>query len=82
MTFLGKYSYGLYVVHAMLSYYMTTHHTLDWWKSFIPVHLLAVLVQAVVGIGASILVALASFHFFEKPFLKLKLRYEAPKPAA
>ncbi len=82
MTFLGKYSYGLYVFHAMLSYYMTTHHTLDWWKTFIPVHLVAVLVQAVVGIALSIAMALISFHFFEKPFLKLKLRYEAPKPAA
>ena len=81
MTFLGKYSYGLYVFHAMLSYYMTTHHTLQWFETFIPVHLLAVLVQAVIGIGLSIAIALMSFHFFEKPFLKLKLKYEGPKAA-
>ncbi|MBS1152156.1 MAG: acyltransferase 3 [Myxococcaceae bacterium] len=82
MTFLGKYSYGLYVFHAMLSYYLGTHHTLAWFESWIPNHLLAVLVQAVLGIGASIAAALLSYHLFEKRFLALKLKYEAPKPVA
>ncbi len=81
MTFLGKYSYGLYVFHAMLSYAFATHHTLAWFEGFIPVHLLAVLAQAVVGIALSIAAALLSFHLFEKRFLALKLKYEAPKPA-
>jgi peptidoglycan/LPS O-acetylase OafA/YrhL len=80
MTFLGKYSYGLYVFHAMLSYYLGTHHTLVWFETWIPNHLLAIGVQAVLGIGLSIAAALASFHLFEKRFLSLKLKYETPKP--
>ena len=82
MTFLGKYSYGLYVFHAMLSYYLTTHNSLAWFQTWIPNHLLAVLVQAALGIGVSIAAALLSYHLFEKRFLALKLKYEAPKPAA
>ncbi len=79
MTFLGKYSYGLYVFHAMLSYYVSEHHTLEWFEARIPQHFLAVLVQAAVAIGLSILIALLSYHLFEKRFLALKLKYEAPK---
>lgn len=82
MTFLGKYSYGLYVFHAMVTYYMMTRHTLTWVKTFIPNHLAAVLIQAAVGIALSIAAALLSFHLFEKRFLTLKLKYEAPKGAA
>ena len=82
MTFLGKYSYGLYVFHAMLSYYMGTHHTLGWFESWIPNHLAAVVVQAVLGIALSIVAALLSFHLFEKRFLALKLKYETPRAAA
>jgi len=80
MTFLGKYSYGLYVFHAMLSYYFATHHTLAWFEGIIPNHFLAILAQATVGVGVSIAAALLSFHLFEKRFLLLKLKYEAPKP--
>ena len=79
MTFLGKYSYGLYVFHAMLSYYMGTHDTLQWFLSWVPQHLLAVLVQALVGVGLSVCAALLSYHLFEKRFLALKLKYESPK---
>jgi peptidoglycan/LPS O-acetylase OafA/YrhL len=76
MTFLGKYSYGLYVFHAMLTYWLAEHHSLELFESFIPFHFLAILVQGALGIGVSILIALASFHFFEKRFLSLKLKYE------
>ncbi len=81
MTFLGKYSYGLYVFHAMLSYYLGTHHTLNWFKTWIPNNLLAVGVQATLGIALSIVAALLSYHLFEKRFLALKLKYETVKPA-
>jgi peptidoglycan/LPS O-acetylase OafA/YrhL len=79
MTFLGKYSYGLYVFHAMISYYMGTHNTLAWFEQWVPQHLSAIFVQASVGIGLSIAAALLSYHLFEKRFLALKLKYEAPK---
>ena len=46
MTFLGKYSYGLYVFHAMLTFYLGDHHTLEWFEGWVPQHFLAILVQA------------------------------------
>lgn len=80
MTFLGKYSYGLYVFHAMFTYWMHGAHTIDVVNGWVGWHFGAVLLQAALGIGASIAVALLSFHLFEKRFLKIKERFEA-KPA-
>lgn len=77
MTFFGKYSYGLYVFHALLSYWLWNAGTLEVVKQWVPAHIPAVLVQALLATGASVLVAMASFHFFEQPFLKLKSRFEA-----
>ena len=44
--------------------------------------LLAVFVQAALGVAVSIAAALVSYHLFEKRFLVLKLKYETPKPAS
>ena len=79
MAFLGKYSYGLYVFHAMLSYAMLENHTLAWFERWVPQHFVAILAQAAVGIGLSVCAAWLSYHLFEKRFLALKGRYEAAK---
>ena len=79
LTFLGKYSYGLYVFHAMLSYALSERHALDWFLTWIPQHFVAILVQATLSISASILIAVLSYHGFEQRFLALKVKYEAPK---
>ena len=72
MRFLGKYSYGLYVFHHFFSYYFLTHGTADALAARLGSHTLAVTVLALVGSAASIAVSMASFRFFEKPFLSLK----------
>lgn len=78
---LGKYSYGLYVFHHFASFYLVRHHTERWLGQALGSHTLAVLVQASAGIALSTLVAVTSFHVFEKRFLSLKRRWEARSPA-
>ncbi|MGC4114786.1 MAG: acyltransferase [Myxococcales bacterium] len=73
MTFLGKYSYGLYVFHHFVSYYFLSHQTEFAVAGWLGVsHSAAVAAQAAAGIAVSIAVAWASYHLFEKHFLKLK----------
>lgn len=76
MRFFGKYSYGLYVFHAMISYYCLHNNTLAWFERYIPSRNLAVYTQALCGIALSVVIAWASFHGFEKHFLKLKAAFE------
>jgi peptidoglycan/LPS O-acetylase OafA/YrhL len=77
MTFLGTYSYGIYVYHHFLSYYLTTHRTeLDLARS-LGSHGAAVALQAALGIGLSIAVAWVSYQAFEKRFLGLKRLFES-----
>lgn len=81
MRFFGKYSYGLYVFHCVL------RPLFEWLMKFArPEHLShSITVQAlIVAAGASvlsILAALASYHLYEKHFLKLK-RFFTPQAAA
>jgi peptidoglycan/LPS O-acetylase OafA/YrhL len=76
MVFLGTYSYGLYVYHQFISYYMTSNRTelelANWFGS----HGLAVTVQAMLGIMLSVVLAYLSYELFEKQFLKLKRNFE------
>jgi peptidoglycan/LPS O-acetylase OafA/YrhL len=85
LTFFGKYSYGLYVFHAMF------------WPAFdrgplaiaaltsrLGSYLLAVVVHATAASAISIAVAVLSWHLYEKQFLKLKRYFDyrgAPVPA-
>ena len=82
MVFLGAYSYGLYVYHHFISYYLTSNRTdlelADWLGS----HTAAVAMQATLGASASLALAYLSYEIFEKPFLRLKRLFEtAKKPA-
>ena len=88
MVFLGTYSYGLYVYHHFISYYLTTNRT------ELESGALARLSRGGGGVAGhagrvSISLALAylSYEFFEKRFLALKRLFEtakepAPQPAA
>lgn len=66
----GRYSYGLYVYHLPIAYWLTAplrkifdaHHT----------KLFGVLISAVVVTTTSLLVAVCSYHLFEKRFLGWK----------
>jgi peptidoglycan/LPS O-acetylase OafA/YrhL len=76
VAYLGRISYGMYLLHAPLF--------LHWWggayQEFgLPtpfVGLGAGLLLFVVLTAATVLLAAASFHGFERPFLRLKRRFE------
>jgi peptidoglycan/LPS O-acetylase OafA/YrhL len=72
MMALGKYSYGLYVYHHFLSYYLTRHGTEFALASAIGSHTAAVAIQAVGGMAVSMVVAWLSYELFERHFLQLK----------
>jgi peptidoglycan/LPS O-acetylase OafA/YrhL len=82
MVFLGTYSYGLYVYHHFISYYLTTHRTDLELARWLGSHGTAVALQAALGASASLAVAYLSYEFFEKRFLRLKRRFETSKEPA
>jgi peptidoglycan/LPS O-acetylase OafA/YrhL len=75
LRFLGKYSYGLYVLHVLIlsevdvplrnMLYGVTHSKL-----------VAVVSAGLISLGLSIVAAYASYHLYEKPFLKLKHHFD------
>jgi peptidoglycan/LPS O-acetylase OafA/YrhL len=81
LVFLGTYSYGLYVYHHFISYYLTINQTEFELARWLGSHGAAVALQATLGIAASIAIAWLSYEYFEKRFLRLKRLYAA-KPAA
>jgi peptidoglycan/LPS O-acetylase OafA/YrhL len=81
LMFLGTYSYGLYVYHHFISYYLTVNQTEFELARWLGSHGAAVALQATLGIAASIAIAWLSYEYFEKRFLQLKRLYAA-KPAA
>jgi peptidoglycan/LPS O-acetylase OafA/YrhL len=83
MVLLGTYSYGLYVYHHFISYYLTSNRTDLELASWLGSHTAAVLLQATLGASASLVLAYLSYEIFEKRFLRLKRLFEtAKKPAA
>jgi peptidoglycan/LPS O-acetylase OafA/YrhL len=82
MVFLGTYSYGLYVYHHFISYYLTTNHTELELARWLGSHSGAVALQAALGASASLALAYLSYELFEKRFLGLKRLFEtANEPA-
>lgn len=81
MMFLGTYSYGLYVYHHFISYYLSTNRTELELAQWLGSHGAAVALQATLGAAASLAIAYVSYEYFEKRFLKLKVLF-ATEPAA
>jgi len=77
MVFLGTYSYGLYVYHHFISYYLVSNRTEVELGHWLGSHGLAVTLQAVLGMGMSLALAYLSYEYFEKRFLSLKHRFDA-----
>jgi len=82
MVFLGTYSYGLYVYHHFISYYLTTHRTELELARWLGSHGAAVALQAALGASASLAAAYLSYELFEKRFLGLKRLFETVKEPA
>lgn len=72
MITLGKYSYGLYVYHHFLSYYLSSHRTELALAAAIGSRTAALAIQAAGGMAASMAIAWLSYEYFEKYFLRLK----------
>ena len=80
--FLGKYSYGLYVFHGIVAYALVEGRTLDAFDAALGSHLAAMIVQASLGAGASLAIAVASYELYEKHFLRLKDRWSPHRTEA
>jgi peptidoglycan/LPS O-acetylase OafA/YrhL len=81
LRFFGRYSYGLYVYHYSVDRSLTTRlrTTLEA-HGF--THTLSILGAAAVVLAISICLALASYHLYEKHFLRLKrlFAYDRKRP--
>jgi peptidoglycan/LPS O-acetylase OafA/YrhL len=75
LTFLGTYSYGLYVYHHFISYYLSTHRTELVVARWLGSHSAAVALQSTLGIAVSVGVAWLSYELFERKFLSLKTHF-------
>jgi len=83
LMFLGTYSYGLYVYHHFISYYLTTNRTELPLAEWLGSHGAAIALQATLGAAASLAIAYVSYEYYEKPFLRLKRYFETgERPAA
>ena len=82
MVFLGTYSYGLYVYHHFISYYLVSNRT-EWELArWLGSHGAAIALQATLGASASLALAYLSYELFEKRFLSLKRLFETAEDAA
>jgi peptidoglycan/LPS O-acetylase OafA/YrhL len=79
MVCLGTYSYGLYVYHHFISYYLTVNRTELELAHWLGSHGAAVALQATLGASASLALAYLSYEFFERRFLALKRLFETAK---
>ena len=80
LKFLGKYSYGLYVLHGLLHPALDEAFPLDRLSRLLHSSILGSIAHLVLAAGISILAAIASWHLFEKHFLKLKKFFEYRTP--
>jgi peptidoglycan/LPS O-acetylase OafA/YrhL len=73
---LGKYSYGLYVYHGVVAYAMHRYALDAVLLNLVGVHLLAAALVVIIGVGVSLMLAIASYELVEVRFLALKSRFE------
>ena len=72
--FIGKISYGIYVVHPLIIFYFSK--LIGSFKSDAVINYIAIYVSI---LAATIVVSYVSYEFYEKKFLKLKARYTTVK---
>ncbi|HEY8104527.1 MAG TPA: acyltransferase [Gemmatimonadales bacterium] len=82
LRFFGKYSYGLYVYHGLLTWYLRDARLEERLDAHLGNHWLTMAAQAALGVGVSVVVAVLSYQLFEKRFLALKKFFEAPERRA
>ena len=82
LMFLGTYSYGLYIYHHFISYYLTVNQTEFELARWLGSHGAAVALQATLGVALSLIIAYVSYEYFEKRFLRLKRLFAARESAS
>jgi peptidoglycan/LPS O-acetylase OafA/YrhL len=74
ICFLGTRSYGIYVFHGVIAYWMGEHMAVLGALTKTMGSDAAMVVEAIAGVAVSILAAAASYELLEKHFLRLKDR--------
>lgn len=77
LMLMGKYSYGLYVFHAIIAYYFGVHGGVEYFARLAGSHTAGLFLQALAGSVLSLAIAVVSFHAYETPFLRLKRLFRA-----
>lgn len=73
---LGRISYGLYVFH-ILAVVLAEHAIWHWvGRTGLRAYLITFFLEIPIGLAITIIAAKLSYRFLEKPFLKLKTRFE------
>lgn len=75
--FIGKISYGMYVLHPLIIFYLSC--MLGKFKSDSPFNYIGVYLLVT---GITVLLAFLSYEFYEKKFLKLKSKYSTVKSSS
>lgn len=75
LCFLGKYSYGIYVLHVLVLgvVLLPLRASLLHWTGS---KMMAVMGSGILSLAAAVVAAYVSFHLFEKQFLRLKHRFD------
>ena len=76
LRFLGKYSYGLYVFNRLLMFPSKKAFPIEYLSKVLHSEVLGILAHMFLGITFCVAIAFASWHLYEKHFLKLKRFFE------
>ena len=82
LRFFGKYSYGFYVYHGILTWYLLEIGVDARLDALLGHHGLAIAARTVLGVGLSLVIAVPSYQLLEKRFLALKRYFEGRGAAA
>lgn len=81
LRFFGQYSYGLYVLHQIIAAAIEYRFGAALRSSFSVHKALFHITFLVIVLSLSIPLAMLSYHFFERPFLRLKRFFDAVPPS-
>ncbi|HEY0008546.1 MAG TPA: hypothetical protein VGB55_07475, partial [Tepidisphaeraceae bacterium] len=78
----GKYSYGLYVTHLLFGTVFAKLFPWDGLRAITGAYWSAIVINCVLSIACSWVIAWISFHAMEKHFLRLKSFFDYRRPVA